>query len=230
MNKQTIDILLVEDDKDMAQSIAEYLLVDDIRCDHAFNGHAGLELADKHNYSVILLDWMLPRKDGVSVCEQLRKRGDDTPILMLTAKDSLDDKALGFAAGVDDYLVKPFAMKELVMRIKALAKRKSSQARSLSIADLVLDLDACKVQRAGVEIKLTPTGFAILELLIRSSPAAVKRGELEAAIWPDEMPMSNNLKVHLYQLRQKIDKPFEIKLIETVTNHGFRIVGDSCED
>lgn len=229
MNKQLIDVLLVEDDKDMAQSIAEYLLGDDIRCDHAFNGHAGLELANQHNYGVILLDWMLPRKDGVAVCEQLRQVGNDTPILMLTAKDSLDDKVAGFAAGVDDYLVKPFAMKELVMRIKALAKRRSSQARSLKIADLVLDLDACTVQRAGVEIKLTPTSFAILELLMRNSPAAVKRGDIEAALWPDEMPMSNNLKVHLYQLRQKVDKPFDVKLIETVVNHGFRIAGESCD-
>ncbi|EPP4135615.1 TPA: response regulator transcription factor [Vibrio vulnificus] len=225
MKKQLIDVLLVEDDRDLALSIADYLSYERIRCDHAFNGLAGFNLARKNHYDVILLDIMLPRMDGITVCQQLRTHGDDTPILMLTAKDTLDDKASGFSAGTDDYLVKPFALKELVMRIQSLSKRKSGQVKNIWVEDLVFESDLRQVRRAGQEIKLTPSGLLLLEILMWKSPAIVSKRELEEALWPDDAPDSNNLKVQLYQLRQKVDKPFPTKLIETVPGHGFRIVG-----
>ncbi|RWX54539.1 response regulator transcription factor [Photobacterium chitinilyticum] len=216
---------MIEDDRDLALSIAEYLRYEGIRCDHAFNGHTGFNLAEKNNYDVILLDLMLPRIDGVTVCQRLRTNGNDTSILMLTAKDTLDDKEVGFEAGTDDYLVKPFAMKELAMRVKALAKRKSGQVKKLCVGELVLELHTRMVRREGKEIKLTPICLLLLEMLMRKSPAIVSKRELEETLWSEDAPDSDNLKVQIYQLRQKIDKPFATKLIETVSGHGFRIIG-----
>lgn len=172
---------------------------------------------------MLLLDLMLPRMDGLSVCEQLRAAGVDTPILMLTARDTLEDKIAGFDAGTDDYLVKPFAMEELIIRVRALAKRRSGQVQKLSVADLVMDLDARCVTRAGQNVKLPPSGWTILETLMRASPKVVTRRQLEEVLWPDEMPDSNSLKVHLYHLRQNIDKPFDKALIKTIQNQGFVI-------
>ncbi|WP_375753766.1 response regulator transcription factor [Vibrio sp. HN007] len=220
-----IDVLLVEDDKELASSVADYLKFENIRCDHAYNGHSGYNLAKDNHYDVILLDLMLPKIDGLTVCEKLRQSGADMPILMLTAKDTLEDKEAGFNAGTDDYLVKPFAMKELAMRVKALAKRRSSQSKKLTVADLVLDLERKSVTRGGNAVTLTRINLQLLELLMRSSPGVVSRMEIEEKLWPDETPESNNLKVQLYQLRQKIDKPFPNKLIETVVGQGFRIKG-----
>lgn len=221
----TIDVLLVEDDRDLALSVAEYLMYEGIQCDHAFNGEVGFNLANNHVYDVILLDVNLPKLNGLGVCHKLRQKGKDTPILMLTAKDTLEDKEAGFIAGTDDYLVKPFAMRELALRIKSLAKRKSSQAKVLYTGDLCFDLASGVVTRSGVEIKLTRINLKLLEFLLRKSPEIVSRRDIEESLWPDEPPESNNLKVQLYQLRQKIDKPFPDKLIETVAGHGFRIKG-----
>lgn len=220
-----IDVLLVEDDKELAMSVADYLQYENIRCDHAYNGFSGLTLAQENSYDVVLLDLMLPRIDGLSVCDMLRQSGKDVPILMLTAKDTLEDKEAGFLAGTDDYLVKPFAMKELALRVKALAKRKSSRSRKLVVDDLVLDLESRSVTRAGEVINLTRINLQLLEMLMRSSPNMVSRAEIEEKLWPDDTPESNNLKVQLYQLRQKIDKPFSKKLLETVVGQGFRIKG-----
>lgn len=220
-----INVLLVEDDRDLALSVADYLKYEKIQCDHAYNGHTGLALAQNNNYDVILLDLMLPRIDGLTVCHKLRQSGIDTPILMITAKDTLDDKEAGFNAGTDDYLVKPFAMKELALRIKALSKRKSNQSRKLITLDLIFDLEKRTVTRAGKPIKLTRLNLNLLELLMRRSPAMVTRIEIEQTLWPDETPESDNLKVQLYQLRQKIENPFSDKLIETVVGQGFKIKG-----
>ena len=224
-NELIIDVLLVEDDKELAMSVADYLQYENIRCDHAYNGFSGLTLAQENSYDVVLLDLMLPRIDGLSVCDMLRQSGKDVPILMLTAKDTLEDKEAGFLAGTDDYLVKPFAMKELALRVKALAKRKSSRSRKLVVDDLVLDLESRSVTRAGEVINLTRINLQLLEMLMRSSPNMVSRAEIEEKLWPDDTPESNNLKVQLYQLRQKIDKPFSKKLLETVVGQGFRIKG-----
>lgn len=156
MSLTALQVLLVEDDRDLAASVADYLALEHISVDHAYNGQAGLNLAKQNHYDVLLLDLMLPRMDGLSVCEQLRSAGVDTPILMLTARDTLEDKIAGFDAGTDDYLVKPFAMEELVIRVRALAKRRSGQVQKLSVADLTMDLDARTITRAGQNVKLPP--------------------------------------------------------------------------
>jgi len=220
-----INVLLVEDDKDLAASIAEYLGYDNIRCDHAYNGLSGFTLASQKHYDVILLDLMLPKIDGITVCEKLRENGSDTPVLMLTAKDTLEDKEAGFNSGTDDYLVKPFVMKELALRVRALSRRRSGQLKKLVVDDLVYDPEQRTVIRAGQPILLNHLNFRLLELLMRRSPRIVHREEIEECLWPDDTPESNNLKVQLYQLRQKIDKPFEKKLIETVVGEGIRIKG-----
>ncbi len=221
MNQTPLNVLLVEDDRDLAASVADYLLLERISCDHAYNGQAGLTLASENPYDVILLDLMLPRMDGLAVCEKLRAQGVDTPILMLTARDTLDDKVAGFNAGTDDYLVKPFALEELVVRVMALSKRRSGQMQKLQVADLEMDLQSKSATRAGKPLKLTPTGWTLLETLMRASPAVVSRQALEHSVWPDEVPDTNSLKVHMYNLRQQVDKPFEHNLIHTLSGRGF---------
>ncbi|WP_297312553.1 response regulator transcription factor [Neptuniibacter sp.] len=222
-----MQVLLVEDDRDLAASVADYLALDHILVDHAYNGHAGLTLACDNHYDVLLLDLMLPRMDGLTLCEKLRGAGIDTPVLMLTARDTLDDKIAGFRAGTDDYLVKPFAMEELIIRIQALAKRRSGQIRKLTVADLEVDLDSKTAQRCGQLLKLTPTGWVILETLMRNSPNVVSKQQLEEVLWPEEIPDSNSLKVHMYHLRQQIDKPFNSALLQTIPGQGFVIREDS---
>lgn len=225
MKKHSLDVLLVEDDRDLAASVADYLALEQIRCDHTYNGKAGLTLATDNHYDVILLDLMLPRMDGLEVCQRLRGLGIDTPILMLTARDSVDDKVSGFNVGTDDYLVKPFAMQELTVRIQALAKRRSGQTRKLQVADLIMDLDARSVSRDGVPLKLSPSGFTLLEALMRKSPAVVSREQLERTLWPDDIPESNSLKVHIHHLRQQVDKPFTKALINTIKGQGIVLRG-----
>ena len=221
-----LQILLVEDDLDLATTVVEYLELEDIGCDYAANGQLGLQLALENHYHVILLDINLPRMDGFEVCQELRQQGIDTPVLMLTARDAVVDKLAGFRAGTDDYLIKPFAMEELLARVGALAKRRSAQAKKLTLGDLVLDLQRKSATRAGQRLELSPISWAILETLMRASPQVVSRKQLEQAVWRDAPPDSNSLKVHLYRLRKKVDKPFSRELIKTVSNHGFVILDD----
>jgi len=220
-----LTLLLVEDDLDLAQTLVDYLDLEDIRCDHASNGMAGLELMRRGRYDALLLDLNLPRLDGLSVCQRLRTDGNDTPILMLTARDQLEDKLDGFRAGTDDYLVKPFALQELVVRVQALARRRSGQAQCLRCTDLEMNLAERSATRAGQSLKLTPTGWRLLEALMRASPAVVSRQALESAVWGEEMPDSDSLKVHLFHLRKAVDAPFPTQLIQTVPGHGFVIKG-----
>ena len=218
-----LNALLVEDDLDLAETVIQYLQLEAIDCDYASNGVAGLQLMREHRYDVLLLDLNLPRLDGLSVCQQLRRDGDDTPVLMLTARDQLDDKIQGFDAGTDDYLVKPFELEELVVRLQALARRRSGQVRRLSCADLSLDLDSKTATRAGQPLKLSPTGLRLLEVLLRASPRVVSRLALEQALWGDEPPDSNSLKVHLFNLRKAVDGEFAQTLLHTVPGQGFSL-------
>lgn len=222
-----INVLLVEDNIQLAKTVIGYLELVDIQCDYAANGSAGVDLASQNQYHTLLLDINLPKMNGLEVCQALRNKGIETPILMLTARDSLADKLAGFDAGTDDYLVKPFQMEELHARIKALANRRSGQSKRLSIADLVLDVTQKSVTRAGQHIEVTPTGWIILETLLRQSPNLVTRADLEYAIWQQDVPDTDLLKVHLYRLRQQVDKPFKTHLIHTVPNHGFLIKDES---
>lgn len=218
-----LDVLLVEDDLDLAATVVQYLELENIRCDHAGNGASGLELMQQHNYDALLLDLNLPRMDGLAVCEKLRDLGRDTPVLMITARDQLQDKLAGFKAGTDDFLVKPFELEELVVRLHAISRRRSGQSRLLQCDDLLMDLTAHQISRAGQQIKLSPTGWALLETLLRASPDAVSRQKLLAAVWGDEIPDSNCLKVHIFNLRKAIDHGFPNPLLQTVSGFGFSV-------
>ena len=218
-----IQTLLVEDNQSLAETVISYLGLEGIDCDYASTGQQGLELATSNRYASILLDINLPRMDGLQVCEALRQRGVDVPVLMLTARDTLEDKLAGFEAGTDDYLVKPFELSELTARVRALAKRRSSQAQKLEVGPLMLDLSLKVATREGKPINLTPTGWKLLELLMRESPNVVSREQLEDAVWSGDQPDSNSLKVHLYRLRDQVDKPFDTRLIHTIAKHGFAL-------
>ena len=224
-----IQILLVEDNHSFATTVIDYLGLVGIDCDFAANGNAGLNLALSHDYQAILLDINLPKMNGLEVCEALRSRGVEVPILMLTARDTLEDKLAGFDAGTDDYLVKPFQIEELVARVRALANRRSSRAKKLRLLDLELDVQQKTASRAGQPLELTPTGWIILEVLMRNAPNVVSRETLERTIWQDEVPDTDLLKAHLYRLRLQVDKPFGQALIHTIPNHGF-VLKAECGD
>jgi DNA-binding response OmpR family regulator len=220
----TVHTLLVEDNVSLAQTVIAYFDLEGIDCDYASTGSQGLDLALSNDYQAILLDINLPRMNGLAVCEVLRNRGVDVPVLMLTARDSLADKLAGFDAGTDDYLVKPFELSELTARVKALAKRRSLLAQQLEVGPLLMDLSLKTACRHGQILSLTPTCWTLLEILMRESPNVVSREKLQNAIWKgSDLPDSNVLKVHLYKLRQQVDKPFSTKLIHTVAAHGFAI-------
>lgn len=220
----TFNTLLVEDNVSLAQTVIEYFDLEGINCDYASNGSQGIELALLNDYQVILLDINLPRINGLEVCEMIRKQGVDIPVMMLTARDSLEDKLAGFDAGTDDYLVKPFELSELVARVKALFNRRSLHSMKLEVGPLVMDLSLKTVCREGQKLKLTPTCWKLLEILMRESPNLVSREKMQNTIWNEpDLPESDVLKVHLYKLRQQVDKPFSIKLIQTVSSHGVAI-------
>ncbi|MBU1059903.1 MAG: response regulator transcription factor [Proteobacteria bacterium] len=221
-----LNVLLIEDDLDLADTVVQYLELEGIRCDHAANGMAGLQLAREGGYQVLLLDLNLPRLDGLSLCQQLRVAGDDTPVLMLTARDRLDDKLAGFEAGTDDYLVKPFALQELVVRLEALARRRSGQVHKLFCGDLEMNLSAKTITRKNVLLKVSPIGWRLLETLLRASPEVVSRSTLEETLWGDDIPDSNSLKVHIFHLRKVMDVPFSSPLLHTIPGHGFAIRED----
>ena len=218
-----LSTLLVEDDFDLAETVIDYLELDAIRCDYASNGMAGLQLMGENNYDVVLLDLNLPCLDGLTLCEKVRAAGNDTPILMLTARDHLTDKLAGFEAGTDDYLVKPFELQELVVRIQALAKRRSGQAQILRCGDLEMNMSERRVTRAGQPLKLSPIGWQLLEVLLRATPQVISRRQLMAAVWGEDTPDSDSLKVHLFHLRKTIDAPFERSLLQTVAGHGIAL-------
>ncbi|MBU2869578.1 response regulator transcription factor [Colwellia sp. E2M01] len=221
MKSEKLSFILVEDNIDLAAAVIDYLELEGMQCDHAANGAAGLNLINTNAYDVIILDLNLPKISGLEVCAQLRASGVDTPILMLTARDTLDDKLTGFSKGADDYLVKPFAMEELIVRAKVLAKRRSGQVSQLSVADVMLDLKQKQAFRHGEALNLSPTALKILELLMRASPEPVSREKIMQRIWGDEQPDSNSLKVHIFNLRKHLDGNAANKLIHTISGSGF---------
>lgn len=218
-----VQALLVEDDADLAATILDYLEVEGIGCDYADNGRAGLHMATAGSYDVVLLDINLPAMNGLEVCEKLRAEGNDTPLLMLTARELLEDKVAGFGAGADDYLVKPFELRELTVRIHALSRRRSGQGQVLRCADLEMNLRALSVTRRGVPLQLSPMGRRILEVLLRASPEPVSRQKLLTAVWGEEPPDSDSLKVHLFHLRKLVDAPFDQPLLHTLPGRGFAL-------
>lgn len=221
----SFDILLVEDNADLAGNIIDYLEALGHRLHYAADGEAGLREALVSPVDIVLLDLALPHRDGLSVCAEIRRRADRrVPILMLTARDTLDDKLSGFAHGADDYLVKPFALAELAARITALALRPQlGQSHRLSIGPLIIDRQARVAIRDGQELRLTPLLWKLLLLLAEAWPNPVSRDAVTARLWGDEPPSSDSLRAHVHLLRQVVDKPFDQPLIETVHSVGFRL-------
>ncbi len=224
--EQAGTLLLIEDHQDIAEMVYAYFEHRGYVMDYAADGVTGLHLAVTNEYDVIILDLMLPGMDGLELCEKLRKEGRrGTPLLMLTARDTLEDKVAGLEVGADDYLVKPFDMEELEARVKALIRRKRGQVspETLAVGDLVLDTGTLRVQREGKEIRLSPIGLKILTVLMRSAPRVVSRREVEREVWGDVLPDSDTLRSHLYNLRKQIDRPFSRPLLHTIQGAGYRI-------
>ncbi|MEO4047631.1 response regulator transcription factor [Pseudomonas sp. CAU 1711] len=218
-------ILLVEDNPDILANMADYLTIRGYTVDCARDGLSGLHLAVTAHYDLLVLDIMLPGIDGYTLCQRLREDARrDTPVIMLTARDQLDDRLLGFRAGADDYLVKPFALSELAARIEAVLRRSlGGGKRQLRVGDLSYDLDTLEVERAGKRLKLNPVGLKLLALLMQKSPHVLRRDALEEALWGDDCPDSDSLRSHVHQLRQVIDKPFAQPLLHTVHGIGYRL-------
>lgn len=216
-------ILVIEDNRDILANVLNFLELKGHSVDCAQDGVSGLHLATSQDYDVIVLDIMLPGIDGYQICKRLREDvGSNTPIIMLTARDELNDRLQGFKVGADDYLVKPFALAELLARAEALFRRsRGGSKRLLQVADLSFDVDDLQVVRAGQLLKFNAIGFKLLEVLMRRSPAVVRRTALEEALWGDDVPDSDSLRSHIHQLRQTIDKPFGKPLIHTVHGVGY---------
>jgi DNA-binding response OmpR family regulator len=224
-----IRALVVEDNRDICANIAAYLEKHGYILDFAYNGVSALHLASTHPFDVIVLDLMLPGMDGLSLCRKLR---DDskvaTPVLMLTARDTLADRLKGFEAGADDYLVKPFALQELHARLQAIYKRTHRKIDNvLCVGDLTLNRSTLQVHRAGQRIEPNPAGMKLLQRLMEASPSVVARDDLETLLWADERPDGDALRSHMYKLRQAVDRPFGRPLIQTVHRCGYRIAEDA---
>jgi DNA-binding response OmpR family regulator len=220
-----VHLLVVEDNPDLVANLFDFLEARGHAVDAAYDAPAGLRRALADDYDAIILDLMLPGGDGLDVCRQVRAEGRSTPVLMLTARDTLPDKLAGFDAGADDYLVKPFALQELEARLLALVHRSQGlpHRRQLQVADLTLDLETLRVARAGRVIELPPIPLRILELLMRHSPRVVSRAEIERSVWGDAPPDSDALRSHLYTLRNAIDRPFERPLLHTLRGLGCQL-------
>jgi len=219
-------VLLIEDHQDIAEMVFAFLEHRGYTVDYAADGVTGLHLAVTQDFDAVILDLMLPGLDGLELCEKLRHEGrQSTPILMLTARDTLEDKVAGLEVGADDYLIKPFEMRELEARIKALIRRRRGNVspETYKVADLVLDTGTLQVTRGDKDLQLSPIGLKILTVLMRSSPRVVSRREIEREVWGDILPDSDTLRSHLYNLRKQVDKPFDKPLIHTIQGAGFRI-------
>lgn len=218
-------ILIVEDDLQLAGSLGDYLTEQGFDVDYAYDGEMCLELTRQTAYDALVLDIAMPVMDGLSTCRHLRDvQHDSTPILFLTARDTLQDKLEGFDAGADDYLVKPFAPEEVVARLRAILQRKRrSQANTQDVGPLRLDHLSKQASRDGLQLNLHEFQFTLLATLAQAAPETVSRQELEAAIWSDEMPVSDPLRTHIYRLRQQLDKPFKHTLLHTVHGKGYRL-------
>jgi len=218
-------ILIIEDNKRLSDSLRMNLEDDGYVIDVAYDGLDGEEMAAMTPYEAIILDIMLPEKDGLAVCRDLRKKRVNTPILMLTARDALDDRVSGLDSGADDYLVKPFEIDELRARIRALLRRESSsKSPFLQVGDLTIDPATHAVERAGQPIDLTAKEFSLLEFFMRHPNHIISREMAESSLWSyDHVVSSNVIDVYVRRLRRKIDDPHAVKLFETIRGAGYRL-------
>jgi two-component system, OmpR family, response regulator len=223
-----VRVLLVEDDPDLADAVAVGLRAEGFAVDVAHDGDDGLWHAQEHRYSAIVLDIMLPGRNGYRLCRDLRTGGDDTPILMLTAKRGILDEAEALDTGADDFLTKPFAFVVLVARLRALMRRAAAgRAPVLRVGDLTLDPLTRRCARDGAAIALTPREFSLLELLLRRPGEVVRRADLLSEVWGDGPADSNVIDVYIGYLRRKVDQPFGRRSVETVRGVGYRVVADA---
>ena len=216
-------ILIAEDEKALNRLLKKKLEEQSYSVDACLDGQEAWDYLDSTDYDVILLDIMMPKKNGLEVLKTLRRKGIHTPVLLLTAKDSIEDRVLGLDAGADDYLVKPFAFEELLARIRVMLRKQTGSASSLlSIGDLSLDLNSHQVFREGKELSLSSKEFALLRYLMMNQGRILSRDQIEQHIWNyDYAGSSNMVDVYIRYLRKKIDDPFEKKLIHTVRGAGY---------
>ena len=219
-------VLLVEDERKISAYVKRGLEEQGYAVDAVYTGRDALDWAEAATYDLVLLDVLLPQLDGLSVCRELRQRGQRMPILMLTARDAVDDRVAGLDAGADDYLVKPFALKELLARLRALTRRAADATRSslLQVADLSLDTLTHRVRRGGKVIELTAKEYAVLECLMREPERVLTRTMIAEHVWNyDVFNQSNVVDVYIRNLRRKIDDGHDLKLIHTVRGAGYRL-------
>lgn len=217
-------ILIIEDNQDIRYNLVDFLEAKGYQTDNTDDGLKALALLTLQRFDIIVLDIMLPGMDGISLCRELRARGDDTPVLFLSAKDTVADRIEGLSTGADDYLVKPFSLAELELRIAAILRRgKRPASHILHVADIIMNLDELTVTRAGVPVKLNPMMFRILKKLMLKSPSVVSRDEMEHELWGDDRPDSDSLRTHIHNLRTVIDTPFEKQLVKTVPGFGWTL-------
>lgn len=217
-------LLIVEDQTNVLNYLRRALEEQGYAVDYARTGVEALDWADLVEYDLIVLDIMLPETDGISVCRRLRSNGNQAAILMLTARDTVDDRVRGLDAGADDYLVKPFDLKELLARIRALTRRRTARSSTLRVANLSLDTRTHVVMRNNTLIRLTSKEYAVLECLMREPSRVFSRSEIAESVWNyDSYHHSNVVDVYIRNLRRKIDDPYEPKLIHTVRGAGYRL-------
>ena len=218
-------ILMVEDDDRIAKPLAEDLSHQNHVIDLASDGITGWELAQSADYDLILLDWMLPKLDGISLCQRLRAAKSPALILMLTARDTTSDKVIGLDAGADDYLIKPFELEELAARIRALSRRSGDpKLPILTHAHLQLDPSLCQVTYAGVLVSLTPREYMILECFLRHPTQVLTKSAILDKLWEfDKASSAETVKTHITNLRRKLKEAGSVDLIETVYGLGYRL-------
>ncbi len=224
-------ILLVEDEPDVARMLAKGLREQSYAVDVAADGETASYQAQINDYDLIILDVMLPRKDGLEVCRELRAAGSTVPVLMLTARDAVQDRIAGLDTGADDYLTKPFDFHELLARARALLRRgQVLKPAIIEIADLMINTRAHQVRRAGTNIPLTAKEYALLEYLARRNGEAVTRAEIAEHVWDENFdPFSNLIEVYIQRLRRKVDDGHEAKLIRTLRGQGYLLAAGEAE-
>ncbi len=223
-------VLLVEDNREVAGVLFDYFECLGMALDYADNGELGLQLALENKFDIIILDLMLPRMDGLTVCNELRNRGNNTPVLMLTALDNREDMLKGFEHGADDYLTKPFDLDILEARMNALIRRYQGAVAStvLTFDEIKIEQKTRKAYRQERLLALNPTTYTILELLCQKAPEVVTREDIAYKLWQEDEPNNDVLRSHIYQLRNQLDKPFDSPMLVTVPKVGFRL--EACSE
>ena len=216
-------ILVAEDERDLNEILCKKLRSEDYCVDGCFDGEEALDYLASVDYDAVILDIMMPKRSGLEVVEQLRRQGNQTPVLFLTARDSIDDRVTGLDAGADDYLVKPFAFDELLARLRVMTRKRGGERSNLfTIDDLTPDIRSKRVERGGAELKLSAKEYALLEYLIRNKGVVLSRIQIEENIWGFDYEGSSNIvDVYIRYLRRKIDKDHPVKLIHTIRGSGY---------